>query len=111
MKYTIHWIEHIIPDRYCDELDICYMEVDEEDNKENYDKVLKAILDDLPPKSKHTGGYYDVWEFECQDTFEANSIEEAKEITKEYECGQNNIFLVKDENDKRVFTEEDVCYE
>ena len=110
MKYTIHWLEFIYPDSYCDELDISMHEIDEE-NVDNYKAVLEAILEGLPPKSKHSGGYFDCWEFECQDTFEANSIEEAKEKTKEYECGQENIFNVVDENGERAFTEEDVCYE
>jgi len=110
MKYTIHWLEHIIPDRYCDELDICIHELDEEENTDNYKRVLKAILEDLPPKSRHSGGYYDCWEFECQDEFEADNIEEAKEKTKEYECGQENIFVVIDEKGEKVFDEQDVCY-
>lgn len=106
MKYTIHWLEHIYPDSYCDDLDVSIYELDE--GTEDYNKVLNKILEYLPPNSKHSGGYYDVWEFECQDTFEADSIKEAKKIASEYECGQEGIFNVVDENGKRAFTEEDL---
>ena len=108
MKYKILWLEFIYPDSYCDELGISIYEIDEQENKENYEKVLRAIKEWLPPNSKHSGGYYDNWEFECSDTFEADNIEEAKIIASEYECGQNGIFEVIDENKKRVFNEEDL---
>jgi hypothetical protein len=108
MKYTIHWLEFIYPDSYCEDLDLSVYELDERVNKEEYDKVLNAILEHLPPNSKHSGGYFDCWEFECRDTFVARTLKEAKEIASEYECGQEGIFNVVDENNNRAFTEEDL---
>jgi len=107
MKYTIHWLEYIYPDSYCDELDISIYEIDSEENKENYEKVLKAIKSYLPPNSRHTGGYYDNWEFECADTFEADNIDEAKDKALEYECGQEGIFAVSCKGEK-LFDEQDL---
>jgi len=91
MKYTIYWLEFHI----CD---------DEQD--------VKEWLEMLPPNTKCEG---DVWgdgayEFECQDTFEADSIEEAKKLASEYECGQEGIFNVLDEAGKKVFDENDLEY-
>jgi hypothetical protein len=53
----------------------------------------------------------DATTFDCSDTFEANSIEEAKEIVKNKYLEQYNgaeYFDCKDERGKRVFTEEDL---
>ena len=108
MKYTIHWLEYINPEYVCEDLDISFYEIDEEDNPENYKKVLKEILKGLPPKSKHTGGYPDAWEFECEDIFEANNIKEAKQLASEYDCGDTGVFTVIDEKGNRVFDEQDL---
>lgn len=108
MRYTIHWLEHINPEYVCDDLDINFYEIDEEEYPENYKKVVTEILSGLPIGSKHSGSLMGDWEFECSDTFEADSIEEAKEKTKEYECGQSNVFSVNDDKGNKVFDDVDV---
>lgn len=91
MKYTIYWLEYHICDNEGDE---------------------QAWLDSLPPNTKSCGDVFDegVFEFECKDIFEADSIEEAKKEASEYECGQEGIFNVFDEAGKKVFDEGDLEY-
>lgn len=98
MKFKISWIEWHNP----------YNRADDDIREERYKNGVRDILESLP-NSTHTGGDEDDnIEVECFDIFEAENIEEAKIKTKEYECGENNIFVVSDEKGNRIFTEEDV---
>ncbi len=88
MKFEIRWLEYHL----CDD------EISE-----------KEWMDSLPPRTENHGHVYgdEVCEFECVDEFEADSIEQAKEKIKEYECGREGVFCVFSEG-KRLFTEEDI---
>ena len=71
---------------------------------------IQEIIETLPTKSwQYDPNEDDGWiEVKCEDTFEASSIEKAKKIASEYDCGSSGVFGVFDENDKLVFTEEDL---
>ena len=71
---------------------------------------IKNICDSLPTKSwQYDPNEDDGWiKVSCEDTFEANSIEEAKKIAGEYDCGVNGVFSVFDDKGKLIFTEEDL---
>ena len=69
------------------------------------DKEVADRLDTMPEGSKVTGHYEGVGvEFECEDTFEANSI---KKLSKELEGYDCEVFTVYNENHIRLFIEED----
>lgn len=87
MKFKIHWIEY----RYCETI-----------------KQEKEYLTYLPIGSKISGELMGDTEFECSDSFEANTIEEAKIISRNYECGEHGVFAVVDETGKTLFTEQDL---
>ena len=92
MKFRIYWLEYHDPMNW----------------GETEEEGIKNICDSLPTKAwQYDPNEADGWiEVECEDTFEANSIEEAKKIANDYDCGCDRIFAVFDENDKLVFTEE-----
>ena len=100
MKFQIHWIEWHNP----------YNWTDDNISENERENGIKNILDSLP-NSKHTGADEDGWiEVECFDIFEAYDITRAKIKANEYECGDNQIFTVTDENKNILFTEEDsIC--
>ena len=103
-SYIIHWLEMVNPESVAYRLGIDFY--DEEENPENYEKVLKEITDDLPPNSKFTAEVLGDWEFECFDVFEADNIEKAKQIALEdYDC---EVFVVFDKNMKRLFDDTDL---
>lgn len=126
MKFRIYWLEYHNPLNWadCPELKeerekLCaiplyekpdnYFEQLNEIDEKIEQNGIKRITESLPTKSwRYDPNEADDWiEVECEDTFEANSIEKAKRIASEYDCGCE-VFTVFDENDKVVFTEEDL---
>ena len=127
-KYEIYWLEYHNPVNWthCPKLEkkrekLCAIPSDKKPDNyfkqlDNLDKRIeqngiKNIMSYLPPKStwQYDPNENDGWiECQCRDFFEAKSIEEAKKIASEYECGDSDIFTVFDEKRKRVFTEEDL---
>ena len=99
-KYTGLSLEESIRVKACEKLS--------ELNEKIEQNGIKNIIEGLPTKSWQFDGN-DGWiEVECEDTFEATNIEEAKKIASEYDCGSSRVFSVFDENDEIVFTEEDL---
>ena len=94
MKFRIYWLEYHDPMNW----------------GETEEEGIKNMYDLLPAKDIHLDpNENDGWvECECEDTFEANSIEEAKKIANEYDCGSSSVFSVFDEKGEVVFTEEDL---
>lgn len=123
MKFKIYWLEYHNPMNWanCPELEEerekLYAIPFEERQFDLIDKIdkkieqngIKNITESLPTKTwQYDPNEADGWiEVECEDTFEANSIEGAKKIASEYSCNCE-VFTVFDENDKIVFTEEDL---
>lgn len=98
-SFIIYWLEIVNPENIAERLNIT--EYNEEENPENYKKVLKEVTDYLPINSKHTGSILGDWEFECYDVFEADNIESAKGIALyDYDC---DIFVVFDKDMKKLF--------
>ena len=86
MKFEIHWLEH----HDC---------ADEKEEQE--------YLDCLPPKTEITGCLCGATEFECADTFEANSLKELYNIVNEYDI-PIDVFTVFDLQGNKLFTEKDL---
>jgi len=82
-------------------LEIVWLEYTDKEGKE-----LKEFMKTLS-NPKYTGGELGGTEIECFDTFEAETIEEAKKKVKK-DFFEVEIFTVLDENNNRVFTEEDL---
>lgn len=136
MKFRIYWLEYHNPvnwinndvgdfcDKYFEKLkklrkiDVAHKPV--------YNKLyteIENLLLDLEEKSgiqeiietlsakkwQYDPNEDDGWiEVECEDTFTAPNIEEAKKIASKYSCGVSEVFTVFDENKKAIFTEEDI---
>ena len=94
MTFKIYWLEYHNPFNW----------------GETEEEGIKNICNSLPVKSwAYDVNENDGWiEVECEDTFEANSIKKAKKkVMDEYDI-PSGVFTVFDENDERVFTEEDL---
>ena len=93
MKLRIYWVEYHNPESWGDTVR----------------EGIRNILASLPYKAWHFDrNERDGWiEVECEDTFMAENIKQAKKIASEYDCGCD-VFTVFNEAGKRVFTEEDI---
>lgn len=101
--FIITWLELVNPETVAYNLGI--IDYDEQENPENYKKILKQIMDYLPITSKHTGELMGDWEFECFDTFKAKDIEKAKQIVSyDYDC---EVFAIFDKNMNKLFDDTD----
>ncbi len=124
MKFKIHWCEYHDPLNWAENADLekrreRLISIPYEKRPENFleqlEKLMEKIRQDgikelhklLPAKDIHPDDT-DGWvECECEDTFEAKDIEEAKvKAINDYDIN-TQVFRVSDEKGKELFTEED----
>ncbi len=70
------------------------------------EKEIKEFIASLPNAVQRNDGEREEVTFDCHDTFEANNIEEAKQIVRD-KYHDIEFFDCKDEKGNTVFTEED----
>ena len=107
MKFRIYWLEYHDPMNWVD-WEVC--EKLSEINEKIEQNGIKNITESLPTKSwQYDPNENDGWiEVSCEDTFEANSIEEAKKYVEEnYDIEVFSVWQETNYTDP-VFTEEDL---
>lgn len=95
MRFKIYWIEYHNPANWGD----------------TEEEGIKNIIDNLPTKHwQYDPCENDDWiEVECEDFFEADNIEEAKDYVQDEYDIQTEVFTVFNaKTGKQLFTEEDL---
>lgn len=120
MKLTLTWIEHHNPDNWADDKNHGYSKKEKEKIIEQYDlkeypkEYQLGVLNILAslPNPVLEGVEDDLWiEVTAHEEFEVNNIEEAKAYAENRQLEllpECEIFSVTDENNKVLFTEEDL---